>query len=116
MKAIRIGFGLAFVFGLGVKAHAEPDSKLAAARTVPFSLAAPAGPQFTDAQKQAQREAGHSVLPQVLEAFSNGVESVRIPPGDYRSARSAGAATAAGRAGVQRPAARRSAPVHQVLN
>lgn len=75
---------MAFVFGLGVKAHAEPDSKLAAAQAVPFSLAAPAGPQFTDAQKQAQREAGHSVLPQVLEAFSNGVESVRIPPGDYR--------------------------------
>ena len=56
----------------------------AASQDVPFSLAAPAGPQFTEAQKQAQREAGKKVLPLVLAAFSNGMESVRIQPGDYR--------------------------------
>ncbi|MCX7006780.1 MAG: hypothetical protein NTY53_05965 [Kiritimatiellaeota bacterium] len=49
-----------------------------------FSFSFPGGPEFTDAEKRAQREAGKTVLPLVLAAFSNGAESVRIPPGDYR--------------------------------
>jgi hypothetical protein len=49
-----------------------------------FSFSFPAGPEFTDAQKQAQREVGKTVLPLVLAAYSNGAEAVRIPPGDYR--------------------------------
>lgn len=50
----------------------------------PFSLADPAGPQFTDEQKQAQREAGSTIVPKVLAAFRQDVASIRIAPGDYR--------------------------------
>ena len=57
--------------------HADPDNAT-------FNFDAPPGPQFGEAQKQLQREAGSMVLPLVLEAFGNGAESVRIPPGDYR--------------------------------
>lgn len=56
----------------------------AEASKLPFSFSAPAGPQFTDAQKQTQRDAGKTILPLVLTAFSNNMESMRIPPGDYR--------------------------------
>lgn len=49
-----------------------------------FSFDAPAGPQFTDEQKQTQREAGSRVVPMVLEAFRAGADWVRIPAGDYR--------------------------------
>ena len=56
----------------------------ARASDIPFSFAAPAGPQFTDATKQTQRDAGKTILPQVLAAFSTNMDSVRIPPGDYR--------------------------------
>ena len=83
MKALRIEMVLAVVCALGEKARAEPGSEPLSA-DVPFSLAAPAGPQFTDDQKQTQREAGGTVLPLVRTAFSNGMASVRIPPGDYR--------------------------------
>ena len=49
-----------------------------------FSFDDPAGPRFTDEQKQAQREAGRRLMPKVLAAFHSGAESVQIPPGDYR--------------------------------
>ncbi|QOV88032.1 hypothetical protein [Humisphaera borealis] len=49
-----------------------------------FSFDAPAGPQFTDAEKEAQRERGKGVMPMVMKAFESGAAEVRIPPGDYR--------------------------------
>jgi hypothetical protein len=49
-----------------------------------FSFDAPAGPQFTEAEKAAQRERGKLVLPMVRQAFASGAAEVRIPPGDYR--------------------------------
>jgi hypothetical protein len=49
-----------------------------------FSFEAPAGPQFTDAEKETQRERGKGVMPLVMKAFESGAETVRIPPGDYR--------------------------------
>ncbi|MFN0075593.1 MAG: hypothetical protein ACKVY0_03870 [Prosthecobacter sp.] len=49
-----------------------------------FSFDAPAGPQFTDAEKQAQHGRGKEVMPMVRKAFEAGAESVTIPPGDYR--------------------------------
>jgi hypothetical protein len=49
-----------------------------------FSFAAPAGPQFTDAEKELQRERGKEVVLRVKEAFDNGAGALRIPPGDYR--------------------------------
>jgi len=49
-----------------------------------FSFDAPAGPQFTDVEKDAQRERGRGVMPLVKKAFESGAGEVRIPPGDYR--------------------------------
>jgi hypothetical protein len=49
-----------------------------------FRFEDPAGPQFTEEAKTAQREAGATVVPRVLEAFGSGAAAVRIPPGDYR--------------------------------
>jgi hypothetical protein len=49
-----------------------------------FSFDAPAGPQFTEAEKEVQRERGKAVLPLVMKAFAGGAGEVRIPPGDYR--------------------------------
>lgn len=49
-----------------------------------FSFDAPAGPQFTDAEKKTQRERGKEVMPMVKKAFDSGVSEVRILPGDYR--------------------------------
>ncbi len=49
-----------------------------------FSFDAPAGPQFTEAEKEAQRERGKGVMPMVMKAFASGAGEVRIPPGDYR--------------------------------
>jgi hypothetical protein len=50
----------------------------------PFSFAAPAGPTFTDAEKETQRAAGRTVVPLVKTAFAAGVDHVRLAPGDYR--------------------------------
>lgn len=80
------------VVALGSVAHAEltpvQQQLLAAPVMTPpsaeFSFSFPAGPQFTDEQQQAQREAGNKILPLVLAAYSNGAAVVRIPPGDYR--------------------------------
>jgi len=49
-----------------------------------FSFDAPAGPQFTEAEKEAQRERGKGVMPMIMKAFESGAGEVRIPPGDYR--------------------------------
>jgi hypothetical protein len=49
-----------------------------------FSFDAPAGPQFTEAEKAEQRRRGETVMPMVLAAFRRGDAEVRIPPGDYR--------------------------------
>jgi len=50
----------------------------------PFSLADPAGPQFTAEQREMQRTAGAKIGPLVRAGLDNGAASVRIPPGDYR--------------------------------
>jgi hypothetical protein len=60
---------------------AAPPAPIPAAT---FSFDAPAGPQFTEAEKEAQRERGKGVMPLVLAAFRRGDAEVRIPPGDYR--------------------------------
>lgn len=57
---------------------------LAVTYAAEFSFDDPPGPQFTDEQKQTQREAGARVMPRVIEAFRSGAGSVRIPAGDYR--------------------------------
>ena len=49
-----------------------------------FSFDFSAGPQFTDAEKETQRQRGKEVLPLVKKAFESGASEVRIPPGDYR--------------------------------
>lgn len=49
-----------------------------------FGFDLPAGPQFTEAEKEAQRERGREVMPTVMTAFESGAGEVRIPPGDYR--------------------------------
>jgi len=54
------------------------------AAELPFRFDSPAGPQFTDEQKQRQREAGERVVPLVLDAHRSGAAVVCIPPGDYR--------------------------------
>jgi hypothetical protein len=41
-------------------------------------------PQFTEPEKEAQRELGKGVMPMVMKAFESGADNVRIPPGDYR--------------------------------
>ena len=75
---------------LTVQAELSPlQQKILAAPALPpppadFNFALPPGPQFSDAEKQAQREAGKTIVPLVLNAYSNGAESVRILPGDYR--------------------------------
>ena len=49
-----------------------------------FGFAQPPGPQFNDAQKQAQLAAGARVMPLVVDAVRAGAGAVRIPAGDYR--------------------------------
>jgi len=81
---------VAVVLSFATRAELTPvQQQILAAPVLPppsaeFNFALPAGPEFTDEQKQAQREAGKTVLPLVLAAYSNGAEVVRIPPGDYR--------------------------------
>jgi hypothetical protein len=60
------------------------ESKALPSAEYRFSFDLPAGPQFTEAEKEAQRELGKGVMPMVMKAFESGAESVRIPPGDYR--------------------------------
>ena len=49
-----------------------------------FSFELPAGPQFTEAEKEMQRSRGREVMPKVMQAFESGEAATRIPPGDYR--------------------------------
>ncbi len=44
----------------------------------------PIGPQFTDTEKQFQREAGKELLLQIKRASDRKLKVFRIPPGDYR--------------------------------
>ena len=60
------------------------ESKSPPAIAATFSFDAPPGPQFSEAEKQAQRDKGAGVVPMVRKAFDAGAESVTIPPGDYR--------------------------------
>jgi len=60
------------------------ESKSPAPFDANFSFDAPAGPQFTDEEKEAQRERAKAVMPMVKKAFDSGAAQVRIPPGDYR--------------------------------
>ncbi|MEK0445430.1 MAG: hypothetical protein RLZZ399_751 [Verrucomicrobiota bacterium] len=60
------------------------ESKSPSPEEYRFRFDLPAGPQFTEAEKEAQRELGKGVMPMVMKAFESGAESVRIPPGDYR--------------------------------
>ena len=66
--------------------HAQETSSLPPRERpeLKFSFDAPAGPQFTEAEKEPQRERGKEVMPMVRKAFDAGAESVTIPPGDYR--------------------------------
>jgi hypothetical protein len=57
---------------------------LTAAEPPPFSFDASPGPQFSEAEKQTQREKGLQIVPLVRKAFDAGADSVTIPPGDYR--------------------------------
>jgi hypothetical protein len=49
-----------------------------------FSFDLPAGAEFTEAEKEAQRAKGAQVVPTVRKAFESGAESVTLAPGDYR--------------------------------
>lgn len=75
---------------VGANDHLSPHQKLILAAKSPlpvecrFSFDAPAGPQFTDAEKLAQRGRGNVLMPMVMKAFASGAGEVRIPPGDYR--------------------------------
>jgi hypothetical protein len=81
---------LAPLIAVAGNAHLSPhqrvilESKSPAPIAATFSFDAPAGPQFTDAEKAAQRERGRSVMPMVKQAFDRGAGEVLIPPGDYR--------------------------------
>ncbi len=60
------------------------DSKSRAEEEYRFGFDLPAGPQFTEAEKDAQRARGREVMPIVMKALESGAAEVRIPPGDYR--------------------------------
>jgi hypothetical protein len=60
------------------------ESKSPSPMDATFSFDAPAGPQFSDAERETQRERGKGVMPMVKKAFESGEGEVRIPPGDYR--------------------------------
>lgn len=59
-------------------------SLLTASERPPFRFDAPPGPQFSEAEKQTQRDKGAGVVPLVRKAFEDGAVSVTIPSGDYR--------------------------------
>jgi hypothetical protein len=94
MKFPLLGFNLVFLFAPVMSGaefdHLSPhqrailDSKSPAPEEYRFSFNLPAGPQFTEPEKEAQRELGKGVMPMVMKAFESGADNVRIPPGDYR--------------------------------
>ena len=81
---------LAVIFATPAFAQLTPfqrsilEAKPAPSPDATFSFDAPAGPQFTDAEKVAQHERGKGVMPMIMSAFRRGDAEVRIPPGDYR--------------------------------
>ena len=83
MKFSLLGF---LLFGLfaPVLSGAEVDHLSPAPEEYRFSFDLPAGPQFSEAEKEAQRARGREVMPMVMKAFESGAAEVRIPPGDYR--------------------------------
>lgn len=94
MKFPLLGMPLFFLFAT-VDSGAEFDHLISIQREIlatqspppevyRFSFDLPAGPQFTEAEKEAQRELGKGVMPMVMKAFESGADSVRIAPGDYR--------------------------------
>jgi hypothetical protein len=98
MKPWLILFGSFFLvspvslFGADARDHLSPHQRVILESKSPlpeeyrFGFDLPAGPEFTEAEKVAQRELGKGVMPRVMKAFESGAESVRIPPGDYRFA------------------------------
>lgn len=94
MKFSLLGFHLVFLIASVLSGaefdHLSPhqrailDSKSQAPQEYRFSFDLPAGPQFSEAEKEAQRVRGCQVMPMVMKAFDSGADSVRIPPGDYR--------------------------------
>jgi hypothetical protein len=78
------------LFGADARDHLSPhqrailESKSPAPEEYRFSFDLPAGPQFSEAEKKAQRVRGSEVKPMVMKAFESGAGEVRIPPGDYR--------------------------------
>lgn len=60
------------------------DSKSPLPVDTTFSFDAPAGPQFTEAEKEVQRVRGQQVMPMIMKAFESGASEVRIAAGDYR--------------------------------
>lgn len=80
-----VGFG-----ATGAHGQLSPTQReILAAKAAPvpaaeFSFDAPAGPQFTEAEKAEQRRRGETVMPLVMAAFRRGDAEVRLPPGDYR--------------------------------
>ncbi len=79
-----------FLAAVSAQAHLTPIQKDILSQPSPppeeyrFSFDLPAGPQFTEAEKEAQRVRGREVMPLVMKAFESGAAEVRIPPGDYR--------------------------------
>jgi hypothetical protein len=89
-RRLRSALILALTFASPVLAQLTPiqrsilEAKPAPSPDATFSFDAPAGPQFTDAEKAAQHERGKGVMPMIMAAFRRGDAEVRIPPGDYR--------------------------------
>lgn len=87
---LRSGLILALIFTSAAFAQLTSfqrsilEAKPAPSPASTFSFDAPAGPQFTAAEKAAQHERGKSVMPMIMAAFRRGDAEVRIPPGDYR--------------------------------
>jgi len=82
--ATALALASCFLLSFAILPSASQPIATSALSAAPFSLADPAGPQFTEGQKQAQREAGSTIVPKVLAAYSQSVASIRIAPGDYR--------------------------------
>ena len=85
-----IGLVLAPIIAVAGNEHLSPHQRVIMESKSPpreeyrFSFDLPAGPQFTAAEKEAQRERGKGVMPMVMKAFDSGAAEVRIPSGDYR--------------------------------
>jgi hypothetical protein len=88
--SLALALSLASVVAVNAHDNLSPhqrvilESKSPPPMEAAFSFDAPDGPQFTDAEKEAQRERGKGVMPMVKKAFDSGAGEVRIPAGDYR--------------------------------